>query len=263
MFFLKREFDGLVDKYGSKVFNLAYRMTGNRQDAEDIMQETFIQVYKNLGNFRGESTIYTWIYRIALNCTFRYSAKAEQAYIEQLEGKIQYFEDRIPSEVRDWFDDPEKAVLMSELTREIREGCQQIVMQKLPEAQRIVFIMRVILDFSYNEISEILGLSKNVIKARLNRARFSLLKHFEEKCEWYLKNEPGPCCKAKIGFALAQDTEVLKRVYENVREYSVDKQGQEFNRKSIDYIYQKFPLLEADYKIAKQRAIASHIKLLK
>jgi len=68
---------------------------------------------------------------------------------------------------------------MNELTKEIRQGCHQIVMQKLSEEQRTVFIMRVILDLSYSEISDVLNISENVIKARLNRARKALLKHFK------------------------------------------------------------------------------------
>ncbi len=81
----------------------------------------------------------------------------------------------------DWYTDPEKAVLMNELTRKIRQECHQIVMTKLPEKQRVVFIMRVILDFTYREISGILGNSENAIKARLNRARTSLLNHFQSQ----------------------------------------------------------------------------------
>lgn len=57
----------MVQTYGKKVYNLAYRLIGNKQDAEDITQETFLQVYRSLDKFRGESAIYTWIYRIAVN----------------------------------------------------------------------------------------------------------------------------------------------------------------------------------------------------
>ena len=59
----KPSIDNLVKTYGNKEYNLAYRLIGNRQDAEDVTQETFLQLYRGLDKFRGESTIYTWIYR--------------------------------------------------------------------------------------------------------------------------------------------------------------------------------------------------------
>ncbi|MGC8842984.1 MAG: sigma-70 family RNA polymerase sigma factor, partial [bacterium] len=64
---LDRVFEELLDKYERKIFNMIYRMIGNYDDAIDLTQETFLRVYKNLRNFRGESQIYTWIYQIALN----------------------------------------------------------------------------------------------------------------------------------------------------------------------------------------------------
>ncbi|MCX7747779.1 MAG: sigma-70 family RNA polymerase sigma factor [Clostridia bacterium] len=246
--------DELVDQYGKKIYNLAYRITASPQDAEDIVQETFIKVYENLQHFKGESSIYTWIYKIALNNSLKYKRRADQAYIESLEEKINYFKDQVPLEVQEWYSNPEKACLMNELIREIRLGCRQVVMQKLPDSQRVVFVLRVMMDLSYSEISEILGIGENVIKARLNRARSSLLNHFQHKCEWYMKGETGLCCQSKIGFALAQDTELLKRVQQNAEEAGVYEEAKEIKNEGdpVQYIYGRFPELQYNVRHLKE-----------
>ncbi len=192
----------IIDKYGKKVFNLAFRVTGNREDAEDVVQETFLQVYKSLDNFREESSVYTWIYKIALNNCLKAKKVMDKAYVESLDEKIEIFKDDIPNEVQEWYNDPEKAVLINDLLAEIRHGCMHFLSFRLPENQRIVYIMRNVLGFSYKDISEVLEIEENVVKARLNRARENLTEFFGNRCQWL--TESNTCtCKSRIGFALA------------------------------------------------------------
>ena len=81
-----RAIDALVRKYGQKVYNIAYRITANHHDAEDVTQETFTQVHRNLHKFRGESTPYTWIYRIAVNASLQCRRQADKTYIDGLDA---------------------------------------------------------------------------------------------------------------------------------------------------------------------------------
>lgn len=239
-------FNNVIDKYNNKVYKLAYHIMGNRQDAEDVVQETFLQVYRHLDNFRGDSNIYTWIYRIAVNKCFQLKKENEKAYVENLEDKINLYREKISSEQQNSaYSNPENTALINELLKMIRTECHQIVMQKLPENQKLVFIMRVALDLSYQEIADTLGISENVIKSRLNRARTSLLNHFQNKCQWYMQGEPSPCCQSKVGYILTQDTEALKRVHEEMKEFDpisekIDVTDKELN--NLEQIYKQIQL---------------------
>lgn len=235
----------IIDNYGKKVYNLAFRVTGSRQDAEDVAQETFMQVYQNLDKFKGESNIYTWLYKIALNNSLKIKEKISKTYVESLDEKIEMFKDDVPEEVQEWYNNPEKAACMSELLSEIRNGCLHFLSFRLPENQRIVYVLRNVLDFSYKEISEILGISENVIKARLNRARANLVEYFGNRCQWLTKDNTCTC-QSRIGFALAYDLEILKRVKGQAVEAGIvsrsDLDG--VYKQSIDELYQKFPMVE-------------------
>ena len=202
----------LIDKYSTKVYNLAYRITGNKCDAEDIVQDTFLDVYKNIDKFRGESKVYTWIYKIALNNSLKKKKEITKDYIiDKLDDKIEQFKNDIPPQVREWSNNPEKAYLMNELVGAIRKECMFFMTNILTEDQRTVYILKNILDFSYEEISEILNISKEVIKARLNRARKNLIDHFKNRCKWI--NPNNPCtCESRVGFGLVYDPELLRRV---------------------------------------------------
>ncbi len=251
------DFNGLVDQYGKKVYNLAFRITGSRQDAEDVTQETFMQVYKSRDTFKGESSMYTWIYRIALNNSLILKKKMSKAYIASLDEKIEVFKDDIPEEVQEWYTNPEKAAYISELLSEIRHGCLHFLSFRLPENQRVVYVMRNILDFSYKEISEITGISENVVKARLNRARANLVAYFSNRCQWL--SEDSTCsCKSRIGFALAYDPEILKRVKAQAFEAGIISKSEleSVYKPSVDELYRKFPMLEYRGKDALKEKIS-------
>lgn len=235
----------LVEKYSRKVFNLAYRITGNRPDAEDVVQETFLQVFRHLDSFKGESAVYTWIYKIALNNCLKLKKKMDKVYVESLDEKVEMFKDDIPAEVQEWYKDPEKAAHIHELLTQIRTGCLHFLSFRLPENQRIVYILRNVLDFSYRDISEILGIDENVVKARLNRARASLMEFFSHRCQWL--TEDNTCtCHSRIGFALALDPEILRKVQAQAVEAGLvsEEEVRAVYKPSIDDLYRKFPMLE-------------------
>lgn len=235
----------LMDLYGRKVFNLALRLTGNRPDAEDVMQETFMQVYEKLDDFKGECAIYTWIYRIALNNCLKSKKRFDKAYVEALDEKIELFSHDIPQKVQQWYADPEKATYITQLLTEIRQGCLHFISFRLPDNQRIVYILRNVMDFSYNEISGMLRIDQNVIKARLVRARANLVKYFGGRCQW-LAECPTCSCHSRIGFALAMDPEILKRVEAQAVGAGIiaENSAHTVYKQNIDDLYRKLPMLE-------------------
>ncbi|GIP30541.1 ECF RNA polymerase sigma factor SigW [Paenibacillus sp. J23TS9] len=171
----QRAFAEIVELYKDKIYHLAYRMLGNRHEAEDIVQETFLRVYKNLDRYDPNQKFSTWIYRIATNlCIDRlrkkkptYSLDAEMNDQEGMDGYSM-----IPSDNRT----PESETLLSET--------QEIIYQaigSLPAKYKSVMILRYLQDLSLQEISDVLGMPVTTIKTRVHRGREFLRKKLEPK----------------------------------------------------------------------------------
>lgn len=165
----KRAFAQLVEKYEQRVYNLARKMMRDPQDAEDVLQETFISVYRNLGNFHGDSSFSTWLYRIATNASLmKLRARKEPALSldEPIESEDN---DNLPREIVDWGITPEQALLNNE-TR----GKMDTAITELPEMLRTVFVLRDIEGLSVQETADVLAISVPNVKTRLHRARLLL-----------------------------------------------------------------------------------------
>ena len=236
--------DSLVRKYGRQVYNIAYRITANHQDAEDVTQETFIQVHRNLRKFRGESTPYTWIYRIAVNASLQYRRQADKAYIDGLDATILEFRDDLPDDVRRWQNDPETRHIYDELLSEVQQACYHFITFRLTDEQRVVYVLRVILAFSLDDIAEILDVDKNTVKARLQRAKASLKSYFSGRCQWV--EGGGDCsCESRLGFALSAAPKIIQRL----RNHPPDSGAKQVVRDTlsevddIDSVYSRLPAL--------------------
>ncbi len=205
------DLDTLVRKHGKKVYNLAYRITGNQHDAEDVTQETFLQVHRNLDRFRGESAIYTWIHRIAVNASLQTKRRLNKAYIDSLDETILQFKDDIPEDVKKWENDPETRYIYDELLAEVQRACYHFITFRLTDEQRIVYVMRTMLGFSLDDIARILEIGKNTVKARLQRAKSALGTYFSGRCQWV--EGGGDCsCESRLGFALAAAPEIIQKL---------------------------------------------------
>ncbi|GAK42615.1 RNA polymerase sigma factor [Paenibacillus sp. TCA20] len=171
----QRAFAELVELYKDKLFHLAYRMLNNRHEAEDIVQETFLRVYRNMEKYDPEQKFSTWIYRIATNlCIDRlrrkkpsYSLDAELGDQEGTDGYAM-----IPSDNRT----PESEALLSETQRIIRDA-----IETLPAKYKSIMVLRYLQDLSLQEISDILGMPVTTIKTRVHRGREFLRKKLEFK----------------------------------------------------------------------------------
>jgi RNA polymerase sigma-70 factor (ECF subfamily) len=156
-------YNGLVQRYQRQVYNLAYRMLGNAEDAGDLVQETFLRAYGALASFRQDASFLTWLYKIASNLCIDQlrSRKAKGALSLQVELE----EGREPAaDPRDCA--PEDAA--------VRGAVQEVVHRailNLPERYRVVVVMRHLQDMSVDEIARVLDLPTGTVKTHLFRAR--------------------------------------------------------------------------------------------
>lgn len=164
-----KAFEELMSKYEEKVYSIAYRMTGNREDAEEILQETFLSVYKSLGRFKGKSRFSTWLYRIAVNASLmrlrKTKRKAETLSLDEPVGGDNNHPKR---EVVDWLtpeDIVERKKLMEVITAAI---------DSLPETYRAIVLLRDGEGLSNGEVAKILKTSVPAVKSKLHRARMHL-----------------------------------------------------------------------------------------
>jgi RNA polymerase sigma-70 factor (ECF subfamily) len=163
------EFSRLVDAYSSQIYRLATKMLNQQQDAEDILQETFLKAYRGLKSFDGRSKISTWLFRIATNEALMVLRRKHPDTVSIDEPIETEDGEQEPVQIIDWCCLPENE-LLSEESRERLDAA----VQKLPESLRVVFLLRDINDLSTHETAEVLGLSDTAVKTRLSRARLRL-----------------------------------------------------------------------------------------
>jgi RNA polymerase sigma-70 factor (ECF subfamily) len=164
-------FSKLIDKYKKLTFNVAYRMTNNLQDAEDISQEVFIRVYKSLYNFNPNYKFSTWLYQVTLNIC-RDSFRKGKIPSVSLDTPLNKDDQKdLGSIIPNNQNDPEDIVIGVEQINIIND-----LISSLPLKYREVIILRLLRDLSYEEISKILNISLGSVKSRLFRARELLRK---------------------------------------------------------------------------------------
>lgn len=161
-------FEELVSRYERKIFRLTMNITGNREDAEDAMQEAFLKSFSHLRTFQGDSRFYTWLVRIAANEALMRLRKRRPNQVS-LDEPIAGDEDLIPREIQDWGPGPEQRFAQTEM-REILSS----VIEELEPDYRMVFVLRDIEELSTEDTASALGISVPAVKSRLLRARLKL-----------------------------------------------------------------------------------------
>ena len=162
-------FEELVSRYENKIYRLGVNITGNSEDAEDVLQEAFLKAFQHLAEFREDSRFYTWLVRIAVNEALMKLRKIRSNRTVPLEDKIGEDGDPIPRELADWKPNPEQIFAQAEIENILRDSAQ-----KLPASYRTVFLLRDMEELSTAEAASVLGLSEGTVKARLFRARLML-----------------------------------------------------------------------------------------
>lgn len=166
-------FTELVSRYSDKVYRLAYRITGDPTDAEEVLQEVFIILVEKLSTFRSESKFSTWLYRVASNASYMFlrNGKKYQTNSLSLNDYKPYNDYGVLEgvEEKDWSAAPDYQLLSREGTEKIEKAIGE-----LPEEYRIVFHMKDVEGLTSKEIAKILGLSLPAVKSRVLRARLFL-----------------------------------------------------------------------------------------
>lgn len=161
-------FHELVERYEQKLYNFGLKMCGDTRDAEDMVQDTFLNVYRYLDGFRYETKFKNWMYRIATSTCIKKRRKSK--FAPEAELSLEEFlprdESEIQSELPQWAAQPLEKVLNVELAEKLKA---EIV--NLPEKYRVVFVLRDIEGFNTAETADILNLTPANIKVRLHRAR--------------------------------------------------------------------------------------------
>jgi RNA polymerase sigma-70 factor, ECF subfamily len=159
----------LLRRYQNKIFRLAQHITQNREDAEDVLQETFLKAYEHLDQFQGNSKFYTWIVRIAVNQALMKLRRRKNDKSVSMDETIDTGEDTVVREIAAWDEDPEER-----LSREELGDILDKAIESLEPPYRSVFVLRDIEELSTEDTAEALGLSIPAVKSRLLRARLQL-----------------------------------------------------------------------------------------
>ncbi len=162
-------FEELVNRYEKKIYRLGMNITGNREDAEDVLQDAFLKAFQHLPDFREDSRFYTWITRIAVNEALMKLRKRRTSKEVAMEDSEDESGDVQVREFADWKPNPEQQFAQSEL-----EQILQTAVSTLSPGFRAVFYLRDVEGLSTEETAELLDLSAGAVKARLFRARLKL-----------------------------------------------------------------------------------------
>jgi RNA polymerase sigma-70 factor, ECF subfamily len=172
-------YEALISQFQQPVYSLVFRLLGNESDASDVVQEVFLKVFRNVGSFRGQSSLKTWIYRIAVNEAhnhrrwFSRHRKQEVGLEAEEEGCLNY-QERLPDPGQSPYD----VVLTQETQNLIEEA-----LKKMNPTFRPAVVLRDIEDLSYEEIAEVLHLSLGTVKSRIMRGREALRDVLTERLE--------------------------------------------------------------------------------
>lgn len=162
-------FEQLIESYQRKIFNIALRMLGNHDDANDLAQEVLIRIYKSIKSFKEQSSFSTWIYRITTNVCLDEIRKRKNKKTISLDEEIKLDDGDIKRQIESDEPSPEDMAEKHELKRIVNDAIAM-----LSDEHRVAIILRDMQGLSYEEIAEALKLPEGTVKSRINRARQSL-----------------------------------------------------------------------------------------
>src|SRR5512133_3365895 len=175
----------LITPHLPRINALLLRMTGDLHAAEDLAQETMLQAFRSVGQFRGQAAFSTWLYRIAVNLSLRHMEQQKQLTFEQWPQVPEGMDPRQSTELS-----PEERILIGQ----VREGCLTGLVRCLARDQRLAFVLTVLVGLSVEDAASVLECSEEVVKARVSRARRRLADFVDRRCEWI---DSGNQCRCK------------------------------------------------------------------
>jgi RNA polymerase sigma factor (sigma-70 family) len=167
----------LFESHANKIFGLGLRMCGSHEDAEDLVQETFLRAYRSWKNYRGLSTPSTWLFTIAARTCKRFHRRKKGA-----PARLESFYELLPSDDEGFLDvpSPDEGPLDGVLRQEARAAVEH-GLSTMPAPFRIAFILKELGEFSMGEVAEILGIKEATVKTRVHRGRLHLAKQLKKR----------------------------------------------------------------------------------
>lgn len=181
-------FDEYYRDYHDQLFKVAYRIAGNREDAEDALQEAYLNAMASFDSFRGESTVSTWLYRITVNAALKFVKRRREFPVSAM-ARAAGISDELFFERLKSFDSVEDTVL----TDNIRENCLQMFIECMPRQQRVAYVLKELLGLSCKEVAAIMGISVQGVKTNVYRARQHMVNNLEGRCALIKKGNPCQC----------------------------------------------------------------------
>jgi RNA polymerase sigma-70 factor (ECF subfamily) len=171
-------FDQLVHRYRERIYGVVYNLTSNREDASDLSQETFIKAFQSISRFKGTSSFFTWLYRIAVNATVSHLRRNRLRHFFSLEKMVDDDGNREVIQALAAGSESEKEMLVNELQEKLNEA-----FQKLSFKHRTVVTLFEIDQLSHQEIAEVMDCSVGTVRSRLHYAKLQLQGYLQD----YLK----------------------------------------------------------------------------
>ncbi len=180
----EESFEELISRYETKAYNLALRLTRNELDAEEVLQDVFVTVYRKIESFEGKSKFSSWLYRITVNAAFMKLRKRKKHQAISIDEMLPQLENQALSQTASFRDKCDSRALCNEMRGTIEDA-----IRRLPEEYRAVFVLRDIDGLSNKEVGELLNLSIPAVKSRLHRSRLMLRKRLSRFYEDYRSDE--------------------------------------------------------------------------
>ncbi|HAA24105.1 MAG TPA: RNA polymerase sigma factor [Cytophagales bacterium] len=222
--------DTLLRKHQPYIYNVAWKMVQNPDDAADLTQEAMIKVVTKLGSFQFNSTFRTWAYRIVVNHFLNEKQRGREKFFSRFED-MAFALDSIPDHDMSALEQKES----KELIREMNLSCMSGMLLCLNREQRLIYIIGEMLGGDHNVGSEIMGISKDNFRAKLKKARRDLYQFMNNKCGLVNKDNPGRCHK-KVQVAVNQQVIDAKNLLYNRAEYAT---FQEHIAEDADFMFEE------------------------
>lgn len=194
---INERFSELYYINAEKIYGLAYRMCGNSEDAQDVVQSTFMLAFEKYDDFRGESSEYTWLYAIAKNLCLKLLKNRKKSSFKNISDLIS---DAGPYDDTDSISKSEK----KDLTDHVKEGCLLGLVRCLSLYQRAAFILHILMEIPTPDTAKILSKSESATRTLIFRSKKNIREFLCNNCSQY--NPTNPCrCENLIGFSLKQN----------------------------------------------------------